>query len=431
MKKLILLELCLLFLATTFQGDRLTGWVQQTIPRPDLAVKDLCFTDTLNGFYISSKYTPSDSGFIFRTSDGGQNWSAAFIGKVYLTSIHFVNNLTGYCVGRDTIPINGLIKKTTNGGLNWFNCTDIYNAGILEDVFFPNNDTGWVCSTDLQYGGLWRTTDGGLSWQQEMNAGNKPQRIFFVNDTTGWVIGNNYNIYKTTNTGDAWYLIYNFSNTVADIFFASSDSGWIIGGGANGMMRTTNGGTNWHAVNNPSLPYETRMYFINNTTGWAGINQYKILATKNGFDWGTQNSPIVQNYFVSFVDTLHGWAGSVGLVHTSDGGGPITYVGIKRNGDFVPSFELGQNYPNPFNASTRLKFSILKPCYVDLVIYNIAGKEIARVISGKRYDKGDYSLYFDAGKYSITSGVYFYLMKGATTDNREIFLDTKKMILLK
>ena len=431
MKKLILLELCLLFLATTFQGDRLTGWVQQTIPRPDLAVKDLCFTDTLNGFYISSKYTPSDSGFIFRTSDGGQNWSAAFIGKVYLTSIHFVNNLTGYCVGRDTIPINGLIKKTTNGGLNWFNCTDIYNAGILEDVFFPNNDTGWVCSTDLQYGGLWRTTDGGLSWQQEMNAGNKPQRIFFVNDTTGWVIGNNYNIYKTTNTGDAWYLIYNFSNTVADIFFASSDSGWIIGGGANGMMRTTNGGTNWHAVNNPSLPYETRMYFINNTTGWAGINQYKILATKNGFDWGTQNSPIVQNYFVSFADTLHGWAGSVGLVHTSDGGGPITYSGIKRNGDFVPSFELGQNYPNPFNASTRLKFSILKPCYVDLVIYNIAGKEIARVISGKRYDKGDYSLYFDAGKYSITSGVYFYLMKGATIDNKEIFLDTKKMILLK
>ncbi len=425
MKKLILLELCLLFLATTFQGDRLTGWVQQTLPN-NAPIVDLQFLDTLTGF-VTSRKNASDSSFIFKTTDGGNNWNTVYQNNVFLSSIHFVDKNTGYSVGATNWA---LVLKTTNSGDNWY-AQPGFTAGQLNDVVFVNKDTGWVCSTHSIYGGLWRTTDGGLSWQQEMNAGNKPQRIFFVNDTTGWVIGNNYNIYKTTNTGDAWYLIYNFSNTVADIFFASSDSGWIIGGGANGMMRTTNGGTNWHAVNNPSLPYETRMYFINNTTGWAGINQYKILATKNGFDWGTQNSPIVQNYFVSFADTLHGWAGSVGLVHTSDGGGPITYVGIKRNGDFVPSFELGQNYPNPFNASTRLKFSILKPCYVDLVIYNIAGKEIARVISGKRYDKGDYSLYFDAGKYSITSGVYFYLMKGATTDNREIFLDTKKMILLK
>jgi len=281
---------------------------------------------------------------------------------------------------------------------------------------------------------LWRTTDGGLSWQQEMNAGNKPQRIFFVNDTTGWVIGNSGQyLYKTSSCGENWFVNYNFnSNFINDVFFINNDTGYVIGGGGgNGIMRSTNGGYNWYSCNNP-IPYgDSRIFFINNKTGWAGSGLSKIVATKDGYNWGHQFSPSYSSYNISFVDTLHGWAGYSGLVHTTDGGGPITYVGIKRNGDFVPSFELGQNYPNPFNASTRLKFSILKPCYVDLVIYNIAGKEIARVISGKRYDKGDYSLYFDAGKYSITSGVYFYLMKGATTDNREIFLDTKKMLLIK
>lgn len=69
MKRIILLELCLLFLATTFQGDRPTGWVQQTIPRPDLAVRDLQFLDALTGFTISAK-SPSDTSFIFKTTKG-------------------------------------------------------------------------------------------------------------------------------------------------------------------------------------------------------------------------------------------------------------------------------------------------------------------------------------------------------------------------
>jgi photosystem II stability/assembly factor-like uncharacterized protein len=434
LKRILLTGLCFLFFAALFRSDRLTGWVQQTIPRPDLAVLDLSFTDTLNEFFISSKYIPSDSGFIFRTSNGGQNWLVAFTGKVYLTSIHFVSNLTGYCAGRDTIPINGLIKKTTNGGINWFNCTGIYNAGILDDVYFPNKDTGWVCSRDLQYGGLWRTTNGGLSWQQQMNASYMPQRIFFVNSSTGWVIGNSGQyLYKTLSSGENWFINYDFnSNFINDVFFLNIDSGYIIGGGGGtGIMRTTNGGYNWHSCNNPT-PYGTaKLFFINDDIGWAGSGLSKIIATKDGYNWGYQNTPGYNHYTVCFVDTLFGWAGYSGLVYTTNGGGPITYVGIKKNGNFIPSFELGQNYSNPFNASTRIKFSILKPCYLELSVMNITGKEIARLIDGRGYKEGEYDYYFDAGKYSLSSEVYFDMMRGKTTDNREIFVDAGKMVLTK
>ncbi len=436
MKKIILLGLSLLFLATTFKGDRLTGWVQQTIPRQDLEVLDLQFVDSLNGFFVSSKYLPSDSAFIFKTTDGGNNWSTSLIDNIYLTSIQFIDNNLGFSVGRDVIPINGLIKITTNGGLNWVTKSIISGSGILEGICFANKDTGWVCSRDLTAGGLWRTINGGNSWQKQLNESVRPSKIFFANSNTGWVIGNaGQNLYKTTNSGQNWFVQSSTSSEFySDVFFATSDTGWIvknIGTENKSLVRSTNGGNNWVSVNAPIIPTESRLCFIGNRYGWAGSLFHKIYATKDGYNWGTQYSPSNRSDNIYFVDSLHGWAGYSGLVKTTDGGGPITYTGITRNGDFVPSFELGQNYPNPFNASTRIKFSVLKPSYIELKIFNISGREIARLITGQQYNPGEYNFYFDAGKYSLTSGIYFYLMRGATTDNKEIFIDTKKLMLIK
>ncbi len=433
MKRSIFLILSFLFLATTFIGDRLTGWVQQTIPRPDLAVRDLQFLDSLTGFMVSSRRNP-DTSFVFKTTDGGSNWITTQFDNLYLTCITFPEPNIGYCAGGQIT--NGTVKKTTNGGQNWFTVSLVSSYIYLEDVFFKNKDTGWVSSTDLITGGLWRTTNGGQSWQKQLNESVRPSKIFFVNNNTGWVIGNSgVNLYKTTNSGVNWNLQYIFgSYDISDLFFVTNDTGWVkrsAGPGQNGIMRTINGGNNWHSVNNPTLSIESKLFFINNKIGWVGSGLNRILATKDGYNWGYQTSPLFNSYNVSFVDSLHGWAGSSGLVHTTDGGGPFTFTGITRNGDFIPSFELGQNYPNPFNASTRIKFSVLKPSYIELKIFNISGREAARLITGQQYNPGEYDFYFDAGKYSLTSGIYFYLMRGATTDNKELFIDTKKLMLLK
>ncbi len=428
MKRTSFLILSFLFLATTFKGDRLTGWVQQTIPRPDLAVRDLQFVDSLTGFMVSDSGT--DTAFIFKTTNGGENWITTYFENLYLTCLDFPNKSTGYCAG-STVG-SGIIKKTTDGGNNWFTVSFIAFT-LFRDIEFVNKDTGWVCFDSPVSGALWRTTNGGQSWQLQLNYNYSPSKIFFVNSNTGWVIGNSgINLYKTTNSGVNWFLQANIGNaSITDVFFATQDTGWIIGGQSNGIMRTTNGGNNWHTVNNPPLPYETRLFFLTNTLGWAGSGPNKIIASKDGYNWGTQYSPRFTSYNVCFVDSLHGWAGYSGLAKTTDGGGPITYTGITRNGDFIPSFELGQNYPNPFNASTRIKFSVLKPSYIELKIFNISGREAARLITGQQYNPGEYDFYFDAGKYSLTSGIYFYLMRGATTDNKEIFIDTKKLMLIK
>jgi photosystem II stability/assembly factor-like uncharacterized protein len=421
MKRILLLEFCFLFLATTFQGDRLTGWVQQTIPRPDLAVRDLQFLDSLTGFMVSTK-PAVDTAFIFKTTDGGNNWSTTHFVNYYLISLHFVDKNIGYCAGSQST--NAVVLKTTNGGDNWFNTTYVSGFIFLNDVMFVNKDTGWVTSNFVVSGGLWRTINGGVNWQMQLNDSFNPSKIFFVNNSTGWMIGNSGgNLYKTTNCGGNWNLQYNFGSSLDDVFFATSDTGWLIGGGVGtGIMRSINGGNNWNPCNNPT-PYGTaKLFFTNNRIGWAGSGLNKIVATKNGYDWAYQTSPIFNNYNVSFIDSSKGWAGASGLVHTTDGGGPIVSTNELIT-EIPKEYQLGQNFPNPFNQFTIINYQLLITSDVKIKVYDISGKEITTLVNG-RINAGKYSVSFNASK--LSSGIYFYAL---FADGKR--LDTKRMSLVK
>lgn len=85
-------------------------------------------------------------------------------------------------------------------------------------------------------------------------------------------------------------------------------------------------------------------------------------------------------------------------------------------------FALKQNYPNPFNPVTTIRYAILHSEYVTLVIYNIKGQEILRLVD-EHLAPGFYNITMD-GRH-LSSGVYFYRLKAGR------FVDTKKLILLK
>ena len=166
----------------------------------------------------------------------------------------------------------------------------------------------------------------------------------------------------------------------------------------------------------------SRLFFINNTTGWIGSAFYKIYATKDGFNWGNQPSPIIRSYNVSFIDTLKGWAGYSGLVHTTDGGGPI--VGVGNETTLIPKdFILEQNYPNPFNQSTIISYQLTIKSRIEITIYDIRGRKISSLINGTK-QPGRYETRFNAE--GLPSGVYFYSL---IADGQ--VKSTKRMILTK
>lgn len=91
------------------------------------------------------------------------------------------------------------------------------------------------------------------------------------------------------------------------------------------------------------------------------------------------------------------------------------------------TFQLMQNYPNPFNPSTTLSFITGRTSLVTLKVYDILGNEVAVPVNEIK-PAGTYNLKFDASH--LTSGVYFYQLS-STTGSGQVFVQTRKMILLK
>ena len=98
-------------------------------------------------------------------------------------------------------------------------------------------------------------------------------------------------------------------------------------------------------------------------------------------------------------------------------------TGIKDNFELNPTdFVLLQNYPNPFNPSTRIDFQIPNASLTKVMIYNLAGQEVATLLN-EYLPAGMHSIKFNAG--NLPSGIYFYQL---ITEN---YSSIKKMILMK
>lgn len=86
----------------------------------------------------------------------------------------------------------------------------------------------------------------------------------------------------------------------------------------------------------------------------------------------------------------------------------IVVVGLQDEiaGDILPdNFELEQNYPNPFNPVTTIAYSIPDEGKVELIVYDLLGKEVKTLVKDNK-TSGRHTVEFNGSKYA--SGVYFY-----------------------
>ena len=85
-------------------------------------------------------------------------------------------------------------------------------------------------------------------------------------------------------------------------------------------------------------------------------------------------------------------------------------------------FMLNQNYPNPFNPLTRIKYEIPYRSQIEIIVYDILGKEIKTLVNEVK-NSGIYEVEFNA--INLSSGVYYYTLR---TEHGSI---SKKLLLLK
>jgi glucuronoarabinoxylan endo-1,4-beta-xylanase len=101
------------------------------------------------------------------------------------------------------------------------------------------------------------------------------------------------------------------------------------------------------------------------------------------------------------------------------------FEGVATTGADFPKllptrFALDQNYPNPFNPVTIIRYETSRPGFVSLVVYDVLGREAARLVNGERAP-GVHEAVFDAA--GLPSGIYVYrLQAGSATQARKMIL---------
>ncbi|MBU1636851.1 T9SS type A sorting domain-containing protein [bacterium] len=96
----------------------------------------------------------------------------------------------------------------------------------------------------------------------------------------------------------------------------------------------------------------------------------------------------------------------------------------ERNREAVPhDFTLYQNYPNPFNPTTHIQFDLQSQTQPVLTVFDVMGREVARLLNGQTMSAGTHVVEFDAT--GLSSGVYFYRLETPLHNT------TRKMMLIK
>lgn len=228
MKKLIILLLALL---------AINGAMAQWFPQNSGTTKRLlsvCFPVEDTGYVVGHAET-GRNGIILKTTDGGINWITLMENdSLAFHSVFFTDAYTGYVVGGRWNGVNnpGVVLKTTNGGASWsiaFTCALPLDVTELNDVYFPDANTGYAigyghCSTGSCWPFYIKTIDGGVNWtvNDSYTYANPQLSLFFTSPDTGYVVGQDYDngwiLQKTMDGGATW------ADTSMSIIMAS---GWL------------------------------------------------------------------------------------------------------------------------------------------------------------------------------------------------------------
>ena len=306
-------------------------------------LEDLCFLDPLTGYVVG------DSGMIFKTTDGGTNWSLLQQEKDYLfKSVCFIDSSVGYVAGgtgvltfghyykRSNLSEDGIILKTTDGGQSWQRVFS--DTSLVIDIFFHDANLGWAITYSLwlvDYSEtdskvfVYKTTDGGETWLRKVDGDSLTPllcNIHFSDDNNGWIVGAWGVGLRTTDGGDSWSKQYLPTEELVDVFCMDSMHIFSVGTD-HGILETIDSGINWIHRDSTTLPGGTirNLYFINTDTGMFVQSQVLFRTSDKGETW--------QSHLLDDVWDITGYgekdcwgAGYNGKIfYSSDAGATWTY----------------------------------------------------------------------------------------------------------
>ncbi|HEV2417686.1 MAG TPA: sialidase, partial [Terriglobia bacterium] len=269
-------------------------------------------------------YIGAASGGIWKSVDGGFRWQPVFdqepaqsIGALAVDpaqpSVIWAGTGESWVIRNGITPGDG-IYKSADAGKTWMNM-GLSDAGLISRVIVNpyNSNNVFVCATGVgthpQHSrGVWRTSDGGKTWQQ----------VLFVNEDTGcsglamdahnpevlfagmwqwkvrpWAMtsgGPSSGVYVSRDGGNTWQEIQGQGLPhppvgKIDVAIAPSDANRVYAliqtANQGSLWRSDDGGKNWRVVNYSRLLTERAGYFVR--LAISPSNEDKVYVACNSF----------------------------------------------------------------------------------------------------------------------------------------------------
>lgn len=277
-----------------------------------------------------------------------------------LTELKMVDAATGWALG------SGKLYRTTDGGKTW---ASVLPSGVsiadgkapgADSVSFLDGKSGWLAGKDSAGFAIFRTTDGGATWQKAaMGSPLGGVQLSFLDARHGWLLEHNgvamgseaVTVRATADGGATWTLVAQtdtrgdgtgaipFGGGKSGLTFSNTSTGWLAGyqpvAGSAYLIVTRDGGKTWHDQNLPApQAYADAQFtsfppqFFDSSHGILPATGHRVTlfyATADGGKTWTAMTPVVggaeEQAAWALADASHGWVAQGNLLQVSTDGG--------------------------------------------------------------------------------------------------------------
>jgi photosystem II stability/assembly factor-like uncharacterized protein len=227
------------------------------------------------------------NGTLARSSDGGRSWAALGVSTSEdVIDVSFADAFIGYAV-----DAAGTVLRTENGGVSW----QILNTGYSAT---PQAVLALDAETVLLIGGrgVLRTTDGGDTFSRVRARIVAAARLFNVDRAGGRVFAyGSKNIVASSDRGRTWKKVLRPRKALlASLDFVSARTGFVLGQDGQ-LFKTRNGGRRWADLSAVGSDDATGMAFSSELRGYltlSGFGEdadgYLLRTTDGGRTWRPQ-----------------------------------------------------------------------------------------------------------------------------------------------
>lgn len=289
------------------------------------AVESIRMLDRKNGWAQST-------AAIFKTTNGGETWETVLeADSMGIADICFDSLTSAWAVfaGDDTTQVS--ILRTADGGATWTRANLAQGEPVeWASLSLSSPDTGWLILVPLHGsssspGDLYRTRDGGSSWQRVRSTSERPR--------------DGYDDYAPSELArpQSWLFCG------GEVGFRNAADGWLVGNfvstGPFCLFATHDGGRRWELQRLP-LPASFQSgrveprglpkFFPSGGNDGIIVTELSeadmvVYATRDGGRHWRPTTPVREGAVSEFISARQGWAWSP-EPHDSDYAGPVKGV---------------------------------------------------------------------------------------------------------